>query len=123
VCAGSPASDTFTIDAPIGRDPSDVKKRRVRGVNAEEARTQVRVVRRAANGSATLLAITLDTGRTHQIRVHLAHAGHPLLGDPLYAPPAIAARAPRLALHATRLAWQGGEARSPAPAIFDTLIN
>lgn len=60
----------------------------------------------APDGSVSLLAVRIFTGRTHQIRVHLAHAGHPLLGDKLYAPPAVAALAPRQMLHAWRLRFR-----------------
>ena len=71
----------FTIDAPIGRNP----RRRVQMTVREAGRpavTHVRVLTSAAGIS--LLEVALETGRTHQIRVHLKHIGHPLLGDPLY---------------------------------------
>jgi len=54
---------------------------------------------------ASVVSVRLETGRTHQVRIHLAEIGHPVLGDPLYAKPRIHARAPRLALHACRLAF------------------
>lgn len=123
--AGHPAADRFTLDMPIGRDPGDPRRRRVHGAGAEPARTHVKVLRRGrlADGApAAALSVTLETGRTHQIRVHLAAAGHPLLGDPLYAPPDVARRAPRLALHATRLSWPGGAAESPPPEELTRLI-
>ncbi|MDR3358029.1 MAG: dephospho-CoA kinase [Desulfovibrio sp.] len=66
----------------------------------------------APGGRASLLAVCIHTGRTHQIRVHMAHLGHPLLGDALYAPRDVRAAAPRQMLHAWKLAFahpRGGE--------------
>src|SRR5436305_1478285 len=112
------------IDAPIGRHPT---RRTTMAVVAtgKPARTHYRVIERFA--IATLLSCRLETGRTHQIRVHLASIGHPLVGDPTYGrrqPIAF----PRQALHATRLelahpttgehcAW-----RSPLPPDFEELL-
>lgn len=73
-----------TIELPIGRDPQDRRKRKVNGVAAVPALTHYQVIQNLAGD--TLLAIQLATGRTHQIRVHFAAIGHPLVGDPLYAP-------------------------------------
>ena len=70
------------------------------------AHTHWRRLWRAPDGSASLLAVRIFTGRTHQIRVHLAHAGHPILGDALYAPAQARARAPRQMLHAWRLSFR-----------------
>ncbi|MSP16867.1 MAG: RluA family pseudouridine synthase [Myxococcales bacterium] len=120
VVDGTPATAAFTLDAPIGRDHLQPLRRAVHGAGAEPARTWVEVDRSAAG--LTLVRVRLDTGRTHQIRVHLAAAGHPLLGDVLYAPPAVAARSPRLALHAAHLAWPGGAVTSPCPAPLAALI-
>lgn len=79
---------------PIGRDPNDKRKRLVNGTNAQPALTYYQVV--SANQRASLVKLRLVTGRTHQIRVHLAHAGHPLIGDPLYNP---SSSVSRLMLH------------------------
>ncbi len=115
---GLPASDSMTIDSPIGPDPADHRRRRAGVPGGEPARTRLTVVRRFVTSAAVLLRVTLGTGRTHQIRVHLSSVGHPILGDPLYAPPGARARAPRLCLHATRLEWPGGAAESPMPDEF-----
>ncbi len=69
------------IDAPIGRTDTSAIKREVRA-DGQEAVTNYRVLKRM--GEYTLLELELETGRTHQIRVHMAHNGHPLLGDWLY---------------------------------------
>ena len=71
-----------TIDAPIGRSPSDRKKMAVGGLGNREALTHFTVKGSLANISH--LSVRLSTGRTHQIRVHLAYIGHPIVGDPVY---------------------------------------
>lgn len=80
--------DTFTIDQPIGRDVKDRKKMAVRK-DGKRAVTHVRVLERFEKKgdlpAATLIECRLETGRTHQIRVHMAFCGHPVLGDPVYA--------------------------------------
>jgi 23S rRNA pseudouridine1911/1915/1917 synthase len=70
------------IDAPIGRRAEDRKRMGVRREGGREARTGYRVLRRLPE--ATLVELALETGRTHQIRVHLAHIGHPVVGDRVY---------------------------------------
>lgn len=74
--------DTGTIDAPIGRDIKDRKKMSVTDVNAKEAVTHFRVLERYKN--ATLIELQLETGRTHQIRVHMNYINHPVVNDPVY---------------------------------------
>lgn len=74
--------DTGTIDAPIGRDPNNRQKMKVTDVNAKEAITHFKVLERFKNN--TLLECILETGRTHQIRVHLSYINHPVVNDPLY---------------------------------------
>lgn len=74
--------DCGTVDEPIGRDPKNRLKRRVGGINAKSAVTHYRVLERF--GEYTFVECRLETGRTHQIRVHMAYIKHPLVGDPLY---------------------------------------
>lgn len=74
--------DTATIDAPIGRDIHDRKKMAVTSDNSKDAVTHLRVLERYEK--ATLIECTLETGRTHQIRVHLSYIGHPVVNDPVY---------------------------------------
>ena len=74
--------DTGTIDAPIGRDPKDRKKMCVTDVNSKEAITHFEVLERYKN--ASLIRCKLETGRTHQIRVHLSYINHPIINDPVY---------------------------------------
>lgn len=74
--------DTATIDAPIGRDMKDRKKMAVTAVNSKEAVTHLRVLKRYKD--ATLIELKLETGRTHQIRVHMNYIGHPVVNDPVY---------------------------------------
>lgn len=70
------------IEAPIGRDPNDRQAMKVTDMNAKEAVTNFRVVERFKN--YTLVECQLETGRTHQIRVHMQYIGHPVVGDPKY---------------------------------------
>lgn len=74
--------ETGTIDAPIGRDTNDRQKMKVTDQNAKEAITHFRVLERFNNN--TLIECILETGRTHQIRVHLAYIGYPVNNDPTY---------------------------------------
>ena len=74
--------DTGEIDAPIGRDRNDRQKMAVTDVNSKEAITHFKVLERFNNN--TLIECILDTGRTHQIRVHLSYIGYPVNNDPLY---------------------------------------
>jgi len=79
---GNLAHDQGTVDAPIGRDPHDRKMYTVIERNSKPAVTHFQVTERF--GDYTLLELKLETGRTHQIRVHMKFIGHPLVGDPLY---------------------------------------
>ena len=82
ITTGVIKTDTGTIDAPIGRDQRNRLKMQVTDVNAKEAITHFKVLKRyKAN---TLIECILETGRTHQIRVHLAYINYPIVNDPLY---------------------------------------
>lgn len=76
--------DEGTVDAPIGRDPKNRLRQAVTQTNSKRAVTHYRVLERL--GAFTYIEARLETGRTHQIRVHMAHIRHPLVGDPLYGP-------------------------------------
>ena len=82
VVCGSFREDSGTVDAPIGRHPSDRKKMCVTQRNSKEAVTHWEVVKRYRG--YTHIRCRLETGRTHQIRVHMAYIGHPILGDTVY---------------------------------------
>ena len=82
IVCGSFREDSGTVDAPIGRHPTDRKKMTVTARNSKEAVTHWEVVRRYRG--YTHIRCRLETGRTHQIRVHMAHIGHPILGDTVY---------------------------------------
>ena len=82
VVCGNIRDDEGTINAPIGRHPTGRKKMAVTAKNSREAVTHYRVLTRYRG--YTHLELTLETGRTHQIRVHTAYIGHPVAGDPVY---------------------------------------
>ncbi len=84
ICYGVIKEEEGTIHKPIGRHPSDRKKMAVNEHNGKEAITHYKVLKRFPN--YTYIECKLETGRTHQIRVHMASIGHPLLGDEVYAP-------------------------------------
>jgi 23S rRNA pseudouridine1911/1915/1917 synthase len=116
---GRPPSRTGTIEAPIGRHPRIRTRMAVGGVGSREARTHFTLER--SLGRVSLLRLRLDTGRTHQIRVHLQAIGHPVCGDPEYGTPGVLGLE-RQFLHATRLAFPHPltgapvEAHSPLPS-------
>lgn len=82
VVSGKLKDDQGTIEGPIGRHPVDRKKMAINHKNGKEAVTHYEVLERF--GNATYIECRLETGRTHQIRVHMASIGHPLLGDEVY---------------------------------------
>jgi 23S rRNA pseudouridine1911/1915/1917 synthase len=127
---GLPREDAGRIDVPL-HDEYQAGRRRParRGEDSREARTHWRV--RERFGAAALLELRLETGRQHQIRVHLAHVGHPILGDRVYGPerdPPGAGRVARQMLHAEHLAFEhpwteaAVSATSPLPADFAAVL-
>ena len=84
VVHGNLKEDTGTVDAPIGRHPTDRKRMAVTEKNARNAVTHFEVLARYKG--FTHVRLKLETGRTHQIRVHMAYIGHPVAGDPVYGP-------------------------------------
>lgn len=76
--------DELIIDKPIGRNPKDRKKMAITQKNSRNAITHIKVLRRYYSSNVTLVEATLETGRTHQIRVHMSSIGHPLVGDEVY---------------------------------------
>jgi 23S rRNA pseudouridine1911/1915/1917 synthase len=123
---GHPSSRTGTIDAPIGRDRRDRLKVSLDTVVPRAARTHFEVV--GLLPSSALLGVTLETGRTHQIRVHMAAIGHPVSGDTVYG---VAGRwgLDRQFLHAHHLAFEHPvtgeaiEARSPLPQDLEEALE
>lgn len=81
---GNIKEEEGTVNAPIGRHPTDRKKMSIHAKNARNAITHYKVLKRF--GEYTYIQCKLETGRTHQIRVHMASIGHPLLGDQVYGP-------------------------------------
>ncbi|MCW2277230.1 RluA family pseudouridine synthase [Heliophilum fasciatum] len=116
-------AETGRIEAPIGRDPKD-RQRMAVVAGGKPSVTHFRVRQRFGAEPFTLLHCTLETGRTHQIRVHLAYIGHPVAGDPKYGPRKIAFGLPGQALHAWCLRFthprDGREMRfeAPLPPLF-----
>ncbi len=130
VVYGAPKAVSGTVDAPIGRHAGDRKKMAIvpeeRG--GRRAITHWRVVERL--GNYTLMQFDLETGRTHQIRVHSAHIGHPVVGDPVYSGgKSVGVNLPGQALHAWKLRLQHPisekeiEAIAPLPDSFSTLLR
>jgi 23S rRNA pseudouridine1911/1915/1917 synthase len=123
---GLPPARSGTIEAPVGRDPRVRTRMAIGGTAAREARTHF-TLERALTG-ASLLRLHLDTGRTHQIRVHLQAIGHPVCGDPEYGTKGLYGLE-RQFLHATRLAFvhpitgKPLEVCSPLPADLRTALE
>lgn len=101
VVRGEPADDAGTIDLPMRKDFDRPPRHCIDPTHGRPARTDWRVV--ARRGDRSRLELVPHTGRSHQLRLHLATIGHPILGDALYADPATVSLSPRLLLHAERL--------------------
>mgnify|MGYP004588505461 CR=1 FL=1 len=98
VVYGTFREDSGTVDAPIGRHPVDRKKMAVTDLHSRDAITHFQVLERFSG--FTHLRVTLETGRTHQIRVHMAYIGHPVAGDPVYGPKKVITELDGQCLHA-----------------------
>ena len=127
VCVGNLKQDQGTVNAPIARHPTDRKKMAVNFLQGREAVTHWTVLERFSG--YTHIQCRLETGRTHQIRVHMAHTGHPLLGDVVYGSkkpwPGLAGQC----LHARRLSFvhpRTGERLTlecPLPSWFQEVLT
>lgn len=106
VVAGRMADGERSIDLPLIVDWPNRPRQMVDFVRGKPALTRLSVLSYDAASDTTRVRLSPETGRSHQLRVHLQRIGHPILGDDLYAPPAVLAQAPRLLLHATRLAFR-----------------
>ena len=119
--------DEGTVNQPIGRNPQDRKKMAVTQKHSRHAVTHYRVIERMEK--FTLIEAQLETGRTHQIRVHMTHIGHPLLGDPVYGPKKQPISLEGQALHARVLGFihprtgEYMEFEAPLPRHFEALLE
>lgn len=124
---GNVRADEGTVDAPIGRSRTDRKKQAIDWAGGRHAVTHYKVLERF--GDYTLIACRLETGRTHQIRVHMSSIGHPLLGDAVYGPKKCPFQLEGQCLHAKTLGFihprTGAyvEFDSAYPAYFQALIE
>ncbi|MBE7721761.1 RluA family pseudouridine synthase [Lacrimispora indolis] len=124
---GNLKEDEGTINAPIGRHPVDRKKMSINEKNGREAVTHYRVLERFKQ--FTYIQCQLETGRTHQIRVHMASIGHPLLGDSVYGPAKCPFRLTGQTLHAGILGiihprtGEYMEFTAPLPDYFEELLR
>lgn len=127
ICIGNLKEDTGTITGNIGRNPKDRKKMAVVREGGKEAVTHYRVLERF--GDYTYCEFELETGRTHQIRVHMASIGHPLLGDAVYGPAKCPYNLQGQTLHAEVIGFihpstgEYAEFHAPLPPYFEELLN
>ena len=127
VVYGNMTADSGTVCQPIGRSPKDRKKMAVTQQNSKPATTHYRVLERF--GDFTHIRCVLETGRTHQIRVHMAYIGHPLAGDPVYGPRRVITSLGGQCLHAGEIGFihprTGAEMRfeAPLPPYFTSFLH
>ena len=126
ICFGELEQEEGTIDQPIGRHPNDRKKMAVNPQNGKRAVTHYRVLQRFQG--YTYIECVLETGRTHQIRVHMASIGHPLLGDEVYSNRKSPFKLQGQTLHAKTLGFihpttgEYLEIDAPLPEYFEHLL-
>lgn len=124
---GNIKEEKGTVDAPIGRHPVDRKKMTVISLNSREAVTHFKVLERF--GQYTLIEAKLETGRTHQIRVHMSFISHPVTGDPLYGGKNQRFRTSGQLLHAKTIGFIHPRTKkylefdSPLPEHFTRILN
>ncbi len=127
VCYGNIKEDSGTVHQPIGRNPKDRKKMAVTDKNSKDAVTHYEVLKRY--GDFTHIKCILETGRTHQIRVHMAYIGHPLAGDSVYGPKKVIESLNGQCLHAAEIGFihprtgEYLEFRSGLPDYFTAFLN
>lgn len=128
IVSGNLKEDKGTIFAPIGRHPVDRKKMSTHAVNAKSAVTHYKVLKRFEKYNYSYVECTLETGRTHQIRVHMSSIGHPVLGDDVYGPAKCPFKLQGQTLHAKILGiihpstGEYMEFDAPLPAYFENLL-
>ncbi len=103
---GRLAADSGEVDLPLGVDWPNRPRHQVDFAAGKPSLTRYRVIAYAPDGDFTRLALIPETGRTHQLRVHMQALGHAILGDPLYADEKVRGKADRLLLHAERLTFE-----------------
>lgn len=127
VVYGNIKTEDGTVDAPIGRHPIDRKKMAVTPKNSKNAVTHYSVIERY--DGFTHLRVRLETGRTHQIRVHMAYIGHPVAGDPVYGPKKCITSLGGQCLHAGLIGFKHPrsgeyiEIRSELPSYFNDFLR
>ena len=127
IVIGHPAEDEGLVHAPIGRNPNDRKKMAINEKNGKDAITHYRLLKRFKDYS--YMEFKLETGRTHQIRVHMASIGHPLLGDVLYGPKKCPYKLQGQTLHAAVIGFvhptsgEYLEVEAPLPDYFKHLLE
>ena len=126
VVYGNLKTDEGTVDAPIGRHPTKRKQMAIQGAAARPAVTHYRVIARYEG--FTHVVLRLETGRTHQIRVHMASIGHPIAGDPVYGPKKAIASLHGQCLHARKIGFVHPDGRflsfdSELPAYFTDFLK
>lgn len=127
ICHGVCKEDAYTVDAPLGRDKKDRKKMAIDYQNGKKAVTHIKVLERFSK--YTYVECQLETGRTHQIRVHMTSLGYPLLGDEVYGSRKSSFRTEGQTLHAMTLGFlhpstgEYIEVNAPLPEYFEHLLH